>query len=76
MLMMVGAFFIGLLLNQYMEVISLTWLEQNIEEYSIWQIISLAIILVLYFSSLLRRGARSFIAELVPKAFLKAHHHH
>ncbi|WP_022942647.1 permease, partial [Psychromonas hadalis] len=75
MLMLVGAFLMGLLLNQYIEVISLTWLEQSIENYSLWQMVSLAIILLLYFSSLLRRGARDFIAELVPKSFLKHHHH-
>ncbi|MCP4320549.1 MAG: permease, partial [Alteromonadales bacterium] len=76
LLMSVGAFLTGLLLNQYIEVISLTWLEQSVADYSLWQMISLAVILVLYFSSLLRRGARSFIAELVPNSLLKAHHHH
>jgi len=76
MLMMIGAFLTGLLLNQFIEVLSPTWLEQSIGDYSIWQMASLVIILVLYLSSLLRRGARSFIAELVPKSFLKHHHHH
>ena len=76
MLMVVGAFLTGLLLNQFIEVLSPTWLEQSIEHYNLWQMISLVVILVLYFSSLLRRGARSFIAELVPKSFLKHHHHH
>jgi len=76
MLMMVGAFLTGLLLNQFIEVLSPTWLEQNIVDYSLWQMVSLAVILILYLSSLLRRGARSFIAELLPKSFLKHHHHH
>jgi uncharacterized membrane protein YraQ (UPF0718 family) len=76
MLMMVGAFLTGLLLNQFIEVLSPTWIEQNLSNYSTWQIVSLVIILTLYFSSLLRRGARSFIAELVPKSFLKHAHHH
>ncbi|MEI6898170.1 MAG: permease [Psychromonas sp.] len=76
MLMMIGAFLTGLLLNQFIDILSPTWLEQNIEDYSFWQMISLVVILILYFGSLLRRGARSFIAELVPKSFLKRHHHH
>jgi uncharacterized membrane protein YraQ (UPF0718 family) len=76
MLMTVGAFITGLLLNQYIEVLSPTWLEKAVSDYSFWQIICLAVILVLYFSSLLRRGARRFIGELVPKSFLKQHHHH
>jgi uncharacterized membrane protein YraQ (UPF0718 family) len=76
MLMTAGAFLMGLLLNQYINVLSPVWLEQNVTDYGLWQMISLAVILVLYFSSLLRRGARSFIAELVPKSFLKHHHHH
>lgn len=76
MLMTVGAFLTGLLLNQYIDVLSPAWLEQAVSDYSFWQIICLVVILVLYFSSLLRRGARRFIAELVPKSFLKQHHHH
>jgi len=76
LLMTVGAFLIGLLLNQYIEILSPTWIERNVSDYSLWQMISLAIILGLYFSSLLRRGARNFIAELVPKSFLKHKHHH
>ncbi|PKF61834.1 permease [Psychromonas sp. psych-6C06] len=75
LLMTVGAFLTGLLLNQFIEVFSPSWIEHSIADYSLWQMISLAIILVLYFSSLLRRGARSFIAELVPKSFLKPHQH-
>jgi uncharacterized membrane protein YraQ (UPF0718 family) len=76
MLMTAGAFLTGLLLNQYINVLSPAWLEQNITDYGLWQMISLAVILVLYFSSLLRRGARCFIAELVPKSFLKHSHSH
>ena len=76
MLMMVGAFLTGLLLNQFIEVLSPTWIEQNLSDYSTWQVASLGIILILYFSSLLRRGARSFIAELVPDSLLKHTHHH
>jgi len=76
MLMMVGAFLTGLLLNQFIEVLSPTWLDRDIADYSLWQVGSLAVILILYFSSLLRRGARAFMAELVPKSFLKHHHHH
>jgi uncharacterized membrane protein YraQ (UPF0718 family) len=76
MLMTVGAFLTGLLLNQYIDVLSPAWLEKAVSDYSFWQILCLAVILVLYFSSLLRRGARRFIGELVPKSFLKQHHHH
>ena len=75
MLMLGGAFLIGLGLNQYIDVIALPWLDQEQGSYSWWQIASLVIILILYFSSLLRRGARSFIAELIPKSFLQHHHH-
>lgn len=76
LLMLVGAFLIGLGLNQYIDVISLPWLEQYQGDYSWWQYSSLAVILGLYLASLLRRGARRFIAELVPKSLLKQHHHH
>jgi|GEM_PF-194567 len=76
MLMLVGAFLIGLGLNQYIDVISLPWLKQYQGDYSWWQYISLVVILVLYLISLFRRGARHFIAELVPKGLLKQHHHH
>ncbi|WP_354622794.1 permease [Psychromonas sp. MME2] len=75
MLMVGGAFIIGLGINQYIDTISLSWLQQQ-GNYSWWQIISLCIILTLYLSSLLRRGARSFIAELVPKSFMKIRHKH
>jgi uncharacterized membrane protein YraQ (UPF0718 family) len=76
MLLLVGAFLIGLLLNQYIDVISLPWLEQEHGSNRWWQYVSLVVILVLYFSSLIRRGVRSFIAELVPNSLLKHHHHH
>ncbi|WP_019616814.1 permease [Psychromonas ossibalaenae] len=76
MLMSGGAFLTGLVLNQYIEVISLPWLEQHQTGYSWWQYSSLVLILCLYFTSLLRRGARAFIAELLPKGLLKHHHHH
>ncbi|MCG6200068.1 permease [Psychromonas antarctica] len=75
MLMLGGAFLIGLALNQYIDVISLPWLAQPDTAYSWWNIGSLTIILLLYFSSLLRRGARRFIAELIPQSLLKSHHH-
>ncbi|MFT7423112.1 MAG: uncharacterized membrane protein YraQ (UPF0718 family), partial [Psychromonas sp.] len=76
MLTLVGAFLIGLGVNQYIDVVSLPWLKQYQGDYSWWQYGSLVIILVLYLASLLRRGARLFIAELVPKGLLKEHHHH
>jgi len=74
MLMSGSAFLIGLGLNQYIDVIALPWLEQPQDSYHWWQLLSLMIILILYFASLLRRGARSFIAELIPKSFLTHHH--
>ena len=74
--MLIGAFLIGLLLNQYIDVISLPWLEQAHGSSRWWQYVSLVVILILYFSSLIRRGVRSFIAELVPNSLLKHHHHH
>jgi len=74
MLMLGGAFLIGLGLNQYIAVISLPWLAQE-GGYNWWQLASLILILCLYLSSLLRRGARSFIAELIPKSFFKVHKH-
>ncbi|MFT5652207.1 MAG: uncharacterized membrane protein YraQ (UPF0718 family) [Psychromonas sp.] len=76
MLTLVGAFLIGLGVNQYIDVVSLPWLKQYQGDYSWWQYGSLVIILVLYLASLLRRGARLFIAELVTKGLLKEHHHH
>ncbi|ABM05317.1 permease [Psychromonas ingrahamii 37] len=76
MLTLAGAFLIGLGVNQYIDVVSLPWLKQYQGDYSWWQYGSLVIILVLYLTSLLRRGARLFIAELVPKSLLKQHHHH
>ncbi|MEH6454296.1 MAG: permease, partial [Psychromonas sp.] len=76
MLMLIGAFLMGLLLNQYIDVISLPWLEQDHGIGRWWQYASLVVILILYFSSLLRRGVRSFIAELIPNSLLKHHHHH
>lgn len=76
LLMVAGAFLIGLGLNQYIDVISLPWLAHADGAYNGWQMASLILILCLYLGSLLRRGARSFIAELIPKSFFKAHHHH
>lgn len=76
LLMLGGAFVTGLGVNQYIDTLALPWLQRYQGDYSWWQYISLVAILVLYFVSLLRRGARSFIAELVPKGLLKAHHHH
>ena len=74
MLMTGGAFLIGLGLNQYIDVISLPWLALEQDSYSWWQMASVVIILSLYLVSLLHRGARNFIAELIPKSFLKHHH--
>ena len=76
MLMLVGSFLIGLSLNQYIDAFPLPWLGELEANFSWWNYASLAIILVLYFASLLRRGARAFIAELLPKSLLKHHHHH
>jgi len=76
MVMLVGAFFIGLSLNQYIDAFPLPWLGDLDSDFSWWHTASLAIILVLYFASLLRRGARAFIAELLPKSLLEHHHHH
>lgn len=76
MVMLVGAFFIGLSLNQYIDAFPLPWLGELDSDFSWWHTVSLAIILVLYFASLLRRGARAFIAELLPKSLLEHHHHH
>ncbi|TEW53997.1 permease [Psychromonas sp. RZ22] len=76
MLMLLGAFLIGLSLNQYIDTFSLPWLGESEPSFYWWQYLSLGIILVLYFASLLRRGARAFIAELLPKSLLGHHHHH
>ena len=76
LLMLGGAFVIGLGINQYIDVITLPWLGQHQGDYSWWQYGSLGVIVVLYLVSLLRRGARHFIAELVPNSLLKGPHHH
>jgi uncharacterized membrane protein YraQ (UPF0718 family) len=76
MLMSGAAFLIGLGLNQYIDTISLPWLVQKQESYSWWQIACVLVIFSLYLISLLRRGARRFIAELIPKSFFRHHHHH
>jgi len=76
MLMLVGAFLIGLALNQYIEALPLSWLDELVADFAWWNYVSLSIILILYFASLLRRGARAFIAELLPKSLLAHHHHH
>jgi uncharacterized membrane protein YraQ (UPF0718 family) len=76
MLMLVGAFLIGLSLNEYIDSFQLPWLGELTPDFSWLNYISLSIILVLYFISLLRRGARSFIAELLPKDLFVRHHHH
>ena len=76
MLMLVGSFLIGLSLNQYIDAFPLPWLGELIADFSWWHYASLSIILVLYFASLLRRGARAFIAELLPKGLLEHKHHH
>ena len=76
MVMLVAAFFIGLSLNQYIDAFPLPWLGELDSDFSWWHTASLAVILVLYFASFLRRGARAFIAELLPKSLLEHHHHH
>ncbi|TEW52620.1 permease [Psychromonas algicola] len=76
MLMLVGSFLIGLSLNQYIDAFPLPWLGELVADFSWWNYASLSIILVLYFASLLRRGARAFIAELLPKGLLEHNHHH
>ena len=76
MLMFVGAFLIGLSLNQYIDAFPLPWLGELVSDFSWWHYLSLVIILILYFASLLRRGARAFIAELLPKSLLVHRHHH
>jgi len=76
LLMLVGSFLIGLSLNQYIDAFPLPWLGELVSDFSWINYVSLSIILVLYFISLLRRGARAFIAELLPKGLLKQHHHH
>lgn len=76
MLMLVGAFLIGLILNQYIHVLPLPWLGEHASDFTWWHYLSLGIILILYFASLLRRGARAFIAELLPKHLLAHKHQH
>ncbi len=76
MVMLVTAFLIGLSLNEYIDAFPLPWLGELDADFSWWHFASLAIILVLYFTSLFRRGARAFIAELLPKSLLEHHHHH
>ncbi|MEL0658939.1 permease [Psychromonas arctica] len=76
MVMLVTAFLIGLSLNEYIDAFPLPWLGELDADFSWWHFVSLAIILVLYFASLLRRGARAFIAELLPKSLLEHRHHH
>lgn len=76
MLMLVAAFLIGLSLNQYIDAFPLPWLGELASNFYWWHYASLGIILILYFASLLRRGARAFIAELLPKSLLAHHHHH
>lgn len=76
MLMLGAAFLIGLGINQYIDTISLPWLVEEQESYSWWQIACVLVIFSLYLISLLRRGARKFIAELIPKSFFRHHHHH
>lgn len=51
-------------------------IEVNHDHPSIIEIASIAIILTLISWSLLRRGARAFVAELLPKLDLFSHKHH
>ena len=55
------AFLIGLGMNQFMISNTPTWFELHQGNYSWWQYLSLALILILYFASLLRRGARDLL---------------
>ncbi|WP_094751337.1 permease [Psychromonas sp. CD1] len=70
------AFIVGLGMNQFLICNTQTMFELHQGNYAWWEYLSLGIILALYLGSLLRRGARDFIAELIPKGFLKGHHHH
>ncbi len=74
LLMFLGAFIIGLVLNQYIKTVPLEWINRETQGYHWLQYISLILICILYLGSLLRRGARSFIAELIPKSLLKHEH--
>jgi len=76
LLMFIGAFIIGLVLNQYINTTPLEWLKRETPSYHWLQYVSLFLICILYLGSLLRRGARNFIAELIPKSLLKHQHKH
>jgi uncharacterized membrane protein YraQ (UPF0718 family) len=76
MVMLVSAFLIGLSLNEYIDAFPLPWLGELNADFAWCHYMSLVVILVLYFTSLLRRGARAFIAELLPKSLLEHRHHH
>ncbi|MCE0557262.1 MULTISPECIES: permease [unclassified Motilimonas] len=70
------AFMAGWVLNQYAEVTVLPWLEHDHSWAQDWlEYISLAVICVLFAVSLFKRGARAFLAELIPASLLKKHQH-
>ncbi|MCK5818525.1 MAG: permease [Psychromonas sp.] len=75
LLMFIGAFVIGLVLNQYISTMPLQWFNRDTHGYHWLQYVSLILICILYLGSLLRRGARSFIEELIPKSLLKHDHY-
>ncbi len=68
----------GVVFNQFAEVMPLPWLEHDHTWVRDWvEYLCLAVITVLYSVSLFKRGARAFLAELLPKSLLnKGHHHH
>lgn len=73
----VVAFVMAMLLNQYAAVTPLPWLEHDHNWAQEWlEYVSLALICVLFAVSLFKRGARAFLAELLPASLLAKKHHH
>ncbi|MCE2571036.1 permease [Motilimonas eburnea] len=70
------AFCAGMVLNQYAQVTPIPWLEHDHNWTQEWlEYISLAVICALFSVSLFKRGARAFLAELIPVNLLKKHQH-
>ncbi len=70
------AFIAGMGLNQYAQVTPMPWLEHDHNWTQEWlEYISLAVICALFSVSLFKRGARAFLAELIPVNLLKKHQH-
>ena len=70
------AFGAAMVLNQYAQVTALPWLEHDHNWAQDWlEYISLAVICALFAVSLFKRGARAFLAELLPVSLLKKHQH-